>query len=116
MLDDDPMKWFALAVALVVAGAVAGLAITWGWRDGDSPAADDQDKARAYANELGALCDPPCQIVTLRRIAPGVWKLNERNSEGERVCLDIVVRHFRPLADGKFAGVVRARCWGAGAN
>jgi hypothetical protein len=109
------MKWFALAVALVAAGAVAGFAIfTWGWRDDRSAAEEDQAPARAlaYANELGALCDPACEPVSLRPIAPGVWKLNQRNSEGERVCLDIIVDDFRALADGGFTGAVRIRCWG----
>jgi hypothetical protein len=95
-----------------LAGAVTGLAIyTWGWPDDRSAAAEDQAQARAYANELGALCDPACEAVSLRPIAPGVWKLNQRNSEGEQVCLDIIVDHFRQLADGSFNGVVRIRCW-----
>jgi hypothetical protein len=106
------MKWFAFAVALVVAGAFAGFAIyTWGGDD-NSGAAEHQAQARAYANELGALCDPACQVVSLRPIAPGVWKLNQRNSQGEQVCLDIIVDDFRALADGSFTGVLRIRCWG----
>jgi hypothetical protein len=105
------MKWLALAVALVVAGAVAAFAIyTWG-RHNNSAAAEDQTQVRAYANQLATLCDPACEPVNLRPIAPGVWKLNQRNSEGERVCLDIIVDEFRALDDGSFTGVVRIRCW-----
>jgi hypothetical protein len=106
------VKWLVLLVAFVAVGAFAGFGIyAWASRD-DKSAAADQAQARAYANQLAALCDPACEIVSLRPIAPGVWKLHELNSEGERVCVDIIVDRFRSLADGDFAGVVRRPCWG----
>jgi hypothetical protein len=109
------MKWVAVAIALVVAGAVAGIAVDgWGWRDDTSAAAESQDqsRARAYADELAALCDPACELVSLESKAPGVWKLHELNSEGERVCVEIILEDFRRLADGTFQGVITRPCWG----
>jgi hypothetical protein len=49
--------------------------------------------------------------VNLTPTAPGVWKLNQRNSEGDQMCLDIIVDDFRQVANDSFTGVVRIRCW-----
>lgn len=108
------MKWLGFVLAVVVISTAAGFAIyAWDSREDTAPTSEDQaQKARAAAKELAALCDPDCEVVVLKRVAPGVWKLNQRNSEGERVCLDIIVDDFRVLADGSLTGVVGIRCWG----
>jgi hypothetical protein len=105
------VKWLALIVALIVAGAVAGFAIyTWGWREEEKPSlADEQARARAAADEIAASCDPTCTVESLTRIGPELWKL-EAVENGRRSCVTIHVDVFRPLSGGKFTGYAATRC------
>lgn len=106
------MKWLALIVALVVAGAVAGFAIyTWGWRDEGKPSlAEERARAQTFADELVTLCEPSdCAIESLTRIGPNLWKLRASES-GKPLCVTIHVDVFRPLSGGKFTGYAPTTC------
>jgi hypothetical protein len=71
------LKWVALMVALIVAGAVAAFAIyTFGWRAQDKSSAAERASAQLAANRIALQMCGRCKTEGLVREAGSVWRVH----------------------------------------
>jgi hypothetical protein len=68
------VRWAFFTALVVVAGAVAAFAIyTFGWREREPSAAEERERALAFA-QVACSCTEPDDF---ERVAPGLWRGRE---------------------------------------
>jgi hypothetical protein len=108
------MKWPILIIVAfaVLLAAVVGYGISKMEFNSVPPSGDriERQKAEADSKEIAARCGPDCAVASLVRVTSGVWKVEIRPTTGTHLCGYIHIDSFRPLSNGRFAGVDATSC------
>jgi hypothetical protein len=116
-MTNQAAKWLTLAVALLVIGAVACVAIIRFTSEDTASRADDATRARAYsamiASQARTESDSKVRVISVEPIGDQLWRIEYRvglADNTQRACLVIDTRQFRTSKGKATSGFGHVSC------